>query len=78
MIKRLEGFGCQVIPYLLKEFTNKDSHMRWEAAAVLGRLGATEISPVLLKVIQEEEMYDRWEAIKVLKDLGRVEEIMGL
>ncbi|MBN1862825.1 MAG: HEAT repeat domain-containing protein [Dehalococcoidales bacterium] len=61
------------LPLLLKELTNTDAEIRYEAAATCGEIGEEEAVPYLIELVNDHDIEVQLAAIRALGKIGGTE-----
>ena len=68
--------GQLALPALTRALQHSDSHVRWHAACILGRIDGTQAIPTLVEALENEDSGVRWLAGEALA--RQEEEILEL
>ncbi len=69
--RALVAMGNQAVQPLIKELSNKQHWVRWEAAKALGQIGDAAAAKALVNALEDKEFDVRWLAAEALISMGR-------
>jgi len=62
--------GKDAVPFLVEMLKNPNSHARWEAVKLLGKIRDTSIADALVEALIDESMNVHWAASEALIGMG--------